>query len=81
MVIDRNKLKWKCRRGVLELDTIFAAFYQQLDSLTVQEINSFAALLDEEDPLLLDWLVYKNSSPPRKYQKIIGKFILLSYNN
>lgn len=74
MVIDKNRLKWKCRRGVLELDTIFAAFYtQQLVTLTTQELDSFAALLDEEDPLLLDWLVYKNIHPPKEYQNIIAK--------
>lgn len=52
------RLRWKCRRGMLELDLLFRDFldygYAQLDAEAMQR---FDALLDYPDAVLLEWLM------------------------
>ena len=55
---DAERLRWQCRRGMLELDLLLQAFldhgYGQLDD--AQKLL-FIRVLDFEDQLLLDWLM------------------------
>lgn len=57
---ERNRLRWKCRRGMLELDLILLRFvdshYQHLNK---EQQQLFAQLLDEQDPQLFQWLLRK----------------------
>lgn len=52
------RLRWKCRRGMLELDLLFRDFldygYAELDADATQR---FDALLDYPDAVLLEWLM------------------------
>ena len=41
-----DRLKWKCRRGLLELDLVFQ---RMIPTLTDDEVPSFDALLDLPD--------------------------------
>lgn len=51
-----NRLRWRSRRGMLELDLILQVFLeQQLPLLTEQEIAAYQRLLDCTDPVLLDY--------------------------
>lgn len=53
-----SKLKWQCRRGMLELDLILSRFLsRQLDHLTVTERQRFERLLQSDDPDLYAWLM------------------------
>ena len=62
--MNKNYLKWKCRRGVLELDTILNQFFDKFyDNLSANDLKMLENLLDQEDPLLLDWLIYNNNVP------------------
>ena len=49
--VAREKLKWKCRRGLLELDLVFERF---VPTLKDEEAESFGALLDLPDNDLWD---------------------------
>lgn len=53
-----DRLRWQCRRGMLELDFLLNRFmdsgYEGLDS---GERELFAHILDFEDQLLLDWIM------------------------
>lgn len=55
---DKARLKWACRRGMLELDVLFMPFvdeaYEQL-SLTDKKI--FERLLTCQDPELFAWFM------------------------
>ena len=55
---DAERLRWQCRRGMLELDLLLQAFldngYAQLDD---SQKRLFIRVLDFEDQLLLDWLM------------------------
>ena len=53
-----NRLKWKCRRGLLELDLVLRDFVEQrLEEKDVSELN---ALLDLEDNEL--WAIVSGRS-------------------
>ncbi|WP_281254011.1 succinate dehydrogenase assembly factor 2 [Solemya velesiana gill symbiont] len=53
-----EKLRWQCRRGMLELDYALSDFLeQQYPNLAEEEQALFVRLLDFEDQLLLDWLM------------------------
>jgi antitoxin CptB len=63
-VLDNNqdlhpgKIRWKCRRGMLELDMILLRFvdkhYLALSPLQQQQ---FSDLLNAPDPVLYNWLL------------------------
>ena len=52
---ERDRIRWRCRRGMLELDLVLAGFLERhLDSLDDAQIDVFVSLLMRPDPELLD---------------------------
>lgn len=50
-----SKLKWRCRRGLLENDLFIARFFARFqDSLTVEHAQALNRLMDLSDNDLLD---------------------------
>jgi antitoxin CptB len=50
-----SKLKWRCRRGLLENDIFIARFFKRFEStLTVKQTQGLNALMDLSDSDLLD---------------------------
>ena len=50
-----NRLRWRCKRGLLENDLFIERFFQQRgDSLTTREAAGLQALMDLADNDLLD---------------------------
>ena len=49
--VTRDRLRWKCRRGLLELDLVFDRF---IPTLRDDEARPFAALLELPDQHLWD---------------------------
>ena len=50
-----SKLKWRCRRGLLENDLFVARFFRRYEStLTVRQSHGLTALMDLSDNDLLD---------------------------
>ena len=57
-----NKTKWKCRRGLRELDLLFRKFSENsLESLSKEDFEMFNSILDIEDQPLYDF-IFKNES-------------------
>ncbi len=55
-----GRLRWDCRRGMLELDIVLARFMEQnFERLTPQEVEAFKGLLACSDPDL--WGLIQNS--------------------
>jgi len=53
-----NKLKWQCRRGMLELDVILLPFLEQhFNDLPQAEQKSFVDLLKHADPDIYTWIM------------------------
>ena len=56
--VNKSRLYWQCRRGMLELDDLLQGFYKKsIDKLSDQQLASFATLLKSPDDLLLDYLM------------------------
>ena len=54
----RERIKWDCRRGLLELDLVLQRFLEQhFDHLNAVEMDVFAELLAYEDNDLLDMVM------------------------
>ena len=52
----RDRLRWRCRRGLLELDLILQRFLERdFERLDDGQRDLFNELLDFPDPELLDW--------------------------
>ncbi len=53
-----DRIKWDCRRGMLELDLVLQKFLEQrLDTLSAPEVEMFKVLLEFEDNDLLDMVM------------------------
>jgi antitoxin CptB len=53
-----GKLKWRCRRGMLENDLLIERFFQRHEStLTVRHVAALTQLMDLSDNDLLDLLL------------------------
>ena len=60
---DRDRIRWHCRRGLLELDLVLARFVAcHLDALNAGQTEVFKELLAYEDNDLLD-LVMGRAEP------------------
>ena len=54
----RSKLKWRCRRGMRELDLVLEAFLEShYDRLTPEAQADFEYLLAQSNEDLMAWLV------------------------
>tara|TARA_B100001765_G_C19486332_1_gene331486 strand:+ start:153 stop:410 length:258 start_codon:yes stop_codon:yes gene_type:complete len=67
----QKKAYWQSRRGLHELDLILIPFVKNYFA-ELNKINqfSFMELLENEDVVLMDWLVYKQI-PPQQFIKIV----------
>lgn len=56
--VNKARLKWACRRGMLELDVLFMPFVDEAyDDLTAEQQTTFERLLTEQDPDLFAWFL------------------------
>ena len=57
-IVNKARLKWACRRGMLELDVLFIPFVEEAyDDLTAKDQRTFERLLTEQDPDLFAWFM------------------------
>ncbi|MGL5006878.1 MAG: FAD assembly factor SdhE [Plesiomonas sp.] len=60
---DKARVRWACRRGMLELDVIIMPFFEhEYDTLTDVQKVDFIRLLESDDPDLFRW--FMNSTKP-----------------
>jgi len=56
--VQKSRLYWQCRRGMLELDSLLQGFYlQHIESMSPHQLSSFETLLTSPDDLLLEYLM------------------------
>ncbi|MEM7418697.1 MAG: succinate dehydrogenase assembly factor 2 [Pseudomonadota bacterium] len=52
------RLKWACRRGMLELDVLLLPFVEEaFDDLSYEDQVTFELLLTSDDPDLFAWIM------------------------
>jgi antitoxin CptB len=57
-----SKLRWRCRRGLLENDLFIARFFDRFDNtLNVRQANALGVLMDLSDNDLLDLFLARKS--------------------
>ena len=57
-----SKLRWRCRRGLLENDWFIARFFDRHDqALNVRQANALGVLMDLSDNDLLDLFLARKS--------------------
>jgi antitoxin CptB len=55
---DKRRMRWACRRGMLELDVLFAPFVEDAyDDLNDYQQSVFRRLLTCDDPDLFAWFM------------------------
>ncbi len=78
--MEKNRLIWACRRGMLELDILLSRFVEEhYDLLSEDEKLRFDVLLECEDQDLYNWLVKKRTPQSASIEvitKIINKSIM-----
>jgi len=78
-MMSQSQLEWRCRRGVRELDVLFARFLKnEYTNLNQQQQKSFQRLTEVQDPTIMDWLFAKTQSEDKEIQLIISKLQKLS---
>jgi len=66
-----DRIRWRCRRGLLELDLVLQAFVERrLRQLDADQLLLFNELLDEPDNDLLD-LALGRSEPTPRYRDLV----------
>lgn len=71
-VTDLNRLRWRCRRGMREMDILLGGFLDQCyAALSPDRQQAFTSLLDEIDQDILDWVMGRKTVPD-KYANIIS---------
>ena len=72
--MDRNRLRWAARRGMLELDLLFAGFLDRhYDALNEDQRRAFARLLGCEDQELYAWLMGRADAPDAELQALVAR--------
>ena len=74
--IDRDieRLKWKSRRGLLELDLFFTQFWQQEElTLNKEDKAVLSMLLDFPDNDILDLFMERKTSDNKSVQKLVDR--------
>jgi len=68
---DLDRIRWQCRRGLLELDLVLNRFIEaELERLPPGQLEAFKAFLGENDTSLLAW-VMGQEEPPAQYAALV----------
>ncbi len=71
-----SKLRWRCRRGMKELDAILNRYLEQVfPQADPQEQALFIELLDEQDPELWNYFLGRTQAPRADLQQLVEKML------
>ena len=69
--VSENRLKWKCRRGLLELDLVLQHFVEK--HLEEKDLNTFNDLLGLEDNDLWDIVSGRSNRYEARFGGIVAR--------
>ena len=70
----RNKVRWRCNRGMLELDLLLIPFAENdFMKLNPKDKNTFIELLTYEDPTLFNWLMGRDVAEDKELNEMVIK--------
>ncbi len=71
---EQGRLRWRCRRGMRELDQLLGWYLDERYERTgVEERTAFAELLEQPDPELWRWLQGHGSPEDGRWRAIIDE--------
>lgn len=71
---ERAKLRWRCRRGMKELDILLLRYLEQCyDSASKEEQRIFANLLELQDPRLFGYIIGRETPTDAAIGDVIDK--------
>jgi antitoxin CptB len=69
-----SRLRWRCRRGMRELDVLLERYLQQrYPSAPIAEQQAFEALLELPDPQLFAFLMRRETPADPEWVHVIAK--------
>jgi antitoxin CptB len=73
----RSRLRYRCRRGMLELDSLFERFLAspRFSQLSQSQLQTFERFLEEADPQLFRWLMGREVCQEPGYEELISYII------
>jgi len=72
-VAELDRIRWHCRRGLLELDLILERFNQKhLDGLDAVQLEQFKELLALDDNYLLDLIMERIAVTDQRLAPVLG---------
>jgi antitoxin CptB len=71
-LLNIERLRWQCRRGMLELDLLLEAFLEQhYPELSAQQQRCFIQLLSYPDPVIHAWCVGGETPQNDAFEELI----------
>lgn len=69
-----DQIRWRCRRGMLELDQLLHRFFDsEYHNLNDEEKRCFSELLELPDPQLYRWLISMETPSNKQVKSLINK--------
>ena len=69
---EKERLRWQCRRGMLELDLLLLRFLEErYDGLRGDLKERFREILCEADSHLFYWFVETPANAPPEYRELV----------
>jgi|TARA_B100001079_G_scaffold25135_1_gene19293 succinate dehydrogenase flavin-adding protein (antitoxin of CptAB toxin-antitoxin module) len=70
------RLKWRARRGARELDSLLLTFVEeQWQNLDDVALGALERLLEEQDPVLLDWFLQRQLPADAAIRQLIDQIL------
>ena len=71
---EEARLRWQCRRGMLELDFVLERYLDEcFANVDAAEKERFAVLLQAQDPELQAWLLNGEPHPDPLYADLVSR--------
>jgi antitoxin CptB len=74
MTVDAARVRWRCRRGMRELDQLLGWYFEQRFAQSGDAgRQAFAELLEQPDPELWSWLLGQTTPARSDWRSIIDE--------
>ena len=74
MSADTSRLRWRCRRGMRELDQLLGWYLEARYAVSDDAAKeAFSTLLDQQDPELWDWLMGRARPESEPWRRIVDE--------
>ena len=81
-ITEYSELKWRCRRGMLELDILLNSYLDKnYNTMSQQQGDLFGEVLDYPDQVLFDLLLGNMQSSDARVNRLVSEIQRISCNN